>query len=276
MVATGDLTVCQIAAGRDTVAVTATDRPQRLVFGEVADDYERHRPHYPDELFDTLVERSGADAALDIGTGTGRSAVALSRRGLSGHAVEPDPDMAAVARAHLPDTWTVEVSDFERCDGGGRTDWPLATCAQAWHWIDDDAGFARAAELLAPAAPLALFWNRPDFVADALRAEMDEAYDRFAPDMQSSLRGRGTVPKGALELEAPPPGFASVERVQLSWSQRYSRDEWLGLLGTHSDHRLLDPDTRAALHTAVGDAIDRHGGSFTLPYRVELVLFTRS
>ena len=258
------------------MAVTATDRPQRLVFGEVAADYDRHRPDYPGELFDILLERSAADAVLDIGAGTGRSAVAMSRRGLSGHAVEPDPDMAAVARSHLPDSWTVEVSDFERCTGGGRTDWPLATCAQAWHWIDDDDGFARAAGLLARGAPLALFWNRPDFVDDELRTEMDRAYDRYAPDMQSSLRGRGTKPKGALSIEDPPDGFSSVERTQLSWTRRYTRDEWLGLLGTHSDHRLLDPDTRTALHAAVGDAIDRHGGSFALPYRVELVVFIRS
>ena len=256
--------------------MTDRDRPQRLVFGEVADDYDRHRPHYPDELFDRLVERTGADAALDIGTGTGRAAVALSERGLSGHAVEPDPSMAAVARSHLPDTWTVEISDFETCAGGGRTDWPLATCAQAWHWIDDDRGFRRAADLLAPGAPLALLWNRPAFHDDELRREMDGIYDRLAPDMRSSLRGREVEPKGQIhgtDLEVPPPGFATIEQHELRWERTYTRAQWTALLETHSDHRLLDPARRAELHDAVGAAIDRHGGSFVLPYRVELVLF---
>ena len=259
--------------------VTPVDRPQRLVFGEVAEDYDRHRPHYPDELFEALLERTGAEAALDIGTGTGRSAAALAARGLTGHAVEPDAAMAKVARSHLPDTWTVEISDFESCAGGGRDDWPLATCAQAWHWVDDDRGFARAAELLRPGAPLALFWNRPDFHDDDLRREMDEVYDRLAPDMQSSLRGRGTEPKGRLhgiDLEVPPPDFSSIEQLDLRWARTYGRDDWIGLLGTHSDHRLLPPDRRAELCDAIGQAIDRHGGSFELPYLVELLLFWRT
>ena len=261
------------------MVVTSVDRPQRLVFGEVAEDYDCHRPHYPEELFDALLERTGADAAIDIGSGTGRAAAALADRGLSGHAVEPDDAMAAVARTHLPPSWTIEISDFETCDGGGRTDWPLATCAQAWHWIDDERGFARAAALLAPGAPLALFWNRPDFHDDDLRAEMDEVYDRLAPDMRSSLRGRGTEPKGRLhgiDLEVPPPGFASIEQSGLRWVRTYTRDEWIALLGTHSDHRLLPPDVRTELCDAVGAAIDRHGGGFELPYRVELLLFWRA
>lgn len=252
------------------------ERPQRLVFGEVAADYDRHRPHYPDELFERLLDRTGARSALDIGSGTGRAAVALAARGLSGHAVEADHAMAQVARTHLPETWTVEVGDFETCAGGGRTDWPLATCAQAWHWIDDDRGFARAAALLAPDAPLALFWNRPDFLQDDLRQELDEIYDRLAPDMRSSLRGRGVEPKGRLQgtdLEVPPPGFAAVETDELRWERSYTRSEWVALLGTHSDHRLLAPERRQELHAAVGDAIDRHGGAFLLPYRVELALF---
>lgn len=256
-----------------------SERPQRLVFGEAAADYDRLRPHYPAEMFDLLLERTGADAAIDIGSGTGRVAAALARRHLVGHAVEPDPAMAAVARSQLPPGWTVEISDFETCAGGGRTDWPLATCGQAWHWIEAEGGFARAAELLAPGAPLALFWNRPDFVADELRAEMDDIYDRLAPDMRSSLRGRGTEPKGrlhGLELGVPPGGFASVEQVELRWQRDYTSAEWVGLLGTHSDHRMLEPERREQLHAEIGSAIDRHGGSFTLPYRLELVLFIRS
>jgi hypothetical protein len=30
-------------------------REQRTVFGEVAEQYERTRPGYPDELFDTVM-----------------------------------------------------------------------------------------------------------------------------------------------------------------------------------------------------------------------------
>lgn len=257
----------------------ADGRVQRLVFGEVAEEYDRHRPTYPDELFTLLADRADPDEVLDIGSGTGRVATALAVRGLPGHAVEPDASMVAVARDRLPDTWTVEISDFEDCDARGRADWPLITCGQAWHWIDDRRGFARAAGLLAPGAPLALFWNRPTFVQDELRQELDEIYDRLAPAMESSLRGRGAAPKGELrdvDIEHPATGFGAVEEHQLHWQRTYTRVEWIALLGTHSDHRLLDPELRDELHVAVGEAIDRHGGAFVLPYRVDVTLFFRA
>ena len=184
--------------------------------------------------------------------------------------------MGALARANLPDTWDVEQSDFETCEAGGRFDWPLITCAQAWHWVDHEAGLARAADLLRTGGTLALFWNRGEFVQDALRRDLDEIYDRLAPDMQSSLRGRGASPKGQLsgiEDQPPPPGVRSVQRDELRWERTYTSEEWVGLLRTHSDHRLLAADHRAEVHDAVRAAIDAHGGSFTLPYRVELLRF---
>lgn len=253
-------------------------REQRLVFGEIAEDYDRHRPHYPTELFDLLLARAAPDAVLDVGTGTGRAAQALATRGLPGHAVEPSAEMAGVARRHLPDEWTIEIADFERCRAADRTDWRLITCAQAWHWIDHDRGLARAHELLDDGGVLATFWNRPEFHQDALRHDLDEIYDRLAPDMPSSLRGRGTEPKGAISDVVdgpPPPGFDPVELVELRWEREYTTRQWIDLLGTHSDHRLLEPDHRRRLHDEVAAAIDRHGGVFTLPYRVELLVFTK-
>lgn len=253
------------------------DRPQRLVFGEVADRYDQHRPTYPDALFDLLIGLGPVDGVLDVGAGTGRVAAAFAARGLPGLAVEPSAEMASVARANLPETWTVEESDFETCDGGGRR-WPLITCGQAWHWIDHARGLARARSLLGDGGHLALFWNRGEFIQDDLRAEMDEVYDRLAPDMQSSLRGRGAPAKGRLPddigSKGPPAGFVAVDTHGIQWEQTYTTHDWVALLGTHSDHRLLPDDVRRELHAAVANVIDRHGGSFVLPYRVAVTIFS--
>ena len=59
-------------------------RPQRLVFGQAAESYERYRPGYPPELFDFLAEQVGAVAeprAVEIGAGTGKATRELGRRG---------------------------------------------------------------------------------------------------------------------------------------------------------------------------------------------------
>ena len=74
---------------------------QRLVFGEVAEQYDRARPSYPDELFDAIIEHGGlhaGDAALEIGAGTGKATRGFVARGLAVHALEPSPGMARVLR----------------------------------------------------------------------------------------------------------------------------------------------------------------------------------
>ena len=49
---------------------------QRLIFGEVAAQYDQARPSYPDALFDAVVDYGGLgphDDALEIGAGTGKA-----------------------------------------------------------------------------------------------------------------------------------------------------------------------------------------------------------
>ncbi len=91
------------------------------MFGEDADLYDRARPSYPAELIDDVVALVSAQGrVLDAGCGTGKATVLLAARGLRGVAVDPDPAMAAVARAHLERSpgWRVDVSSFE--------DWTVA------------------------------------------------------------------------------------------------------------------------------------------------------
>jgi len=49
-------------------------------FSEQAQTYARHRPHYPDELFEYLASIApGRDLAWDCGTGNGQAALGLAR-----------------------------------------------------------------------------------------------------------------------------------------------------------------------------------------------------
>lgn len=248
------------------------DRPQRLVFGTVAADYDAHRPGYPDELFDGLLGAVGPDArALDAGAGTGKVAGALADRGLAGTAVEPDPEMAALARHRLAGRgWEVVVGELETCDADDAS-YDLFTCGQAWHWIDPDRGLDRVRRLLRPGGLAAIFWNRPDFAdLPALRTDMDAVYARLAPDMQSSIASSTMPAKGGPPPVAPAPdGFTDAEVRTHRQVVRYSSSSWVALLGTHSNHVLLEPEHRAELHAAVAGVIDAHGGAFDLAYRCE-------
>src|SRR5271155_3354052 len=58
---------------------------QKIDFGKAAGDYAKHRAGFPDAFFDRLVTvdiaRTGM-MALDLGTGSGKGARGLARRGL--------------------------------------------------------------------------------------------------------------------------------------------------------------------------------------------------
>jgi SAM-dependent methyltransferase len=250
-----------------------TDRSeQALVFGEVAEQYDRARPSYPDALFDTVIAHGGlaaGDAALEVGAGTGKATRGFLARGLRVHALEPSPGMAAVLRGHGVE---VEATTFEA--------WPLRTAsfrlvyaAQAWHWVRSDDRYEKAAAALAPGGTLAVFWNRGREWDGPLGTDNDAAYHAHAPHLTNST-GHWDLDRHLDELGAVPAFERATKRV-VTWEQRYSTDEWVTLLGTHSDHRILPEEQRMELHAAVGDVIDHHGGTVDVVYDTLLYLATR-
>jgi SAM-dependent methyltransferase len=239
-----------------------TDRARAESFGSVADQYDQFRPSYPTALVDDLVAMHPADV-LDVGCGTGKAARLLLERGLHVLGVEVDPQMAAVARRHGLD---VEVASFEAWQPDGRR-FDLITCGQAWHWVDPAVAIPKAAALLRPGGTLALFWNY-DETDDPVQAAMDEAYRRHAPELLRSVVNGGsrqTDRPHVDDLEASGL-FASVRAITYRWERTYSAAEWVGLVGTHSDHLRLDPDRRAVLLDALGRTIDALGGTIDAHY----------
>jgi SAM-dependent methyltransferase len=241
-------------------------REQRLVFGEVAEDYARERPSYPEALVDDVVALAGGRDALEVGAGTGKATAAFAARGLRVTALEPSPEMAAVGRRLVPAAEWV-VSGIEELSSSARFD--LVYAAQSWHWVDPERGFARAHALLRPGGLLALFWNRGQDGSGELRRDLDAVYERLAPELRGGGAGRGVDYAAALRASGL---FTGVEERAYRWSDRRSASSYVRLLGTHSNHRMLPPDRRAALQDAVARAIEAHGGTIEIAYVTELYL----
>jgi SAM-dependent methyltransferase len=242
-------------------------REPRLVFGEDPELYDRARPSYPAALIDALVPADGGSVrVLDVACGTAKATVQLAQRGHYGLAVEADPAMAEVARRRLGSysNWEVIVSDFEAWEPSPSS-FDLVCCAQAWHWIDPNVGFFKAHAALRPRGLMALWWNRPDNNDDdsPLRLAMDATYERLAPELPS----RGIGAKGQPGLSGATSDLFEDPRCEtFPWSQDYSADEWVDLMRTQSDHRLLPSDKLDALISAIHQTILDSGGVYRHRY----------
>lgn len=153
----------------------------------------------------------------------------------------------------------------------------VVASAQAWHWVDQGIGPARAADALRAGGRLALLSNGYERVG--LRDELDSVYRKHAPQLLAKTFVLGRV---AMTLEAAHAGpieacgrFGPVEERSFLWEHTYSRDEWLDQLPTHSDHRTLPPDVLGTLLEHIGDVIDANGGALTIGHTTELLLAVR-
>jgi SAM-dependent methyltransferase len=157
------------------------------VFDDVAEDYDRHRPTYPDVLVDRACEGLAPGAAvLEIGCGTGQLTRSLLARGLRVTAVEPGQQLIARARDRLEGVGDVQFINARLEDASLPSgQYSAVFSASAIHWIDPDVSWRKAADALADGGTLALVsyfgLNDPHSADDqqALRA----AIRMIAPDL---------------------------------------------------------------------------------------------
>lgn len=251
-------------------------RQQRFTFDEVAELYDLVRPRYPRALFLDLihlVELKAGDRVLEIGCGTGQATEPLARRGYSLLCLEPGLNMARVAHKRLARFANVEVVSvsFEQ--------WPLQPAsfalvmsAQAFHWVSPDVRFQKAAAALRPGGHLAIFGATLVRETTTLRLALDRAYNTYAPEMASSpTSSRWYSASSPTEaLFAACGSFGAVTRRHYHWSQEYRTAEYLNLMRTQSDHRLLPEKQRETLLAELGNIIESHGGSITTRYEAHL------
>ena len=239
-------------------------RDLKTTFNEAAELYDRVRPEYPEQLFDDLTAlanlQPGANL-LEVGCGTGKATVPMAKRGFRITCVELGENLAAVARRNLapfPDVG-IEVAPLEEWDAGGET-FDMVYAATAWHWIDADVRYRKAADLLKPDGSLAIIGGGHAFPTDA---------DRFFFDIQDAYRAIGEeypdeewppplpedVPDFGEEIEASGL-FGDVQARRYVWELMYTADEYIDLLNTFSGHIAMEPEKREFLYRNVRELIN--------------------
>jgi SAM-dependent methyltransferase len=135
-------------------------RSHGKVFNEVAVEYDRNRPAYPDALVDQACEVAhlgDRDRVLEIGCGTGQLTRSLLARGLRVTALEPGDRLIRLAEENLKGAGEVDLVHARLEDAQlPRESYAAVFSASAIHWVDPDLGWRKIADALAPGGTLAL------------------------------------------------------------------------------------------------------------------------
>lgn len=223
-----------------------------LSFGSVAEEYERYRPGYPDELVPIVVEAAegAVQRVIEIGAGTGKATRVFARAGLSVTAVEPDTAMLAVLERQCAGLSVTGVhAAFEDLDPAELGAFDLLYAAAAWHWTEPAERWSRAAALVRPGGAVA-FFGGPVAIADpraaAAEAEAEAAYVTGGHQVASPSARPGPLAWPGDELLADP-RFVEVREETVARRFTLDRESYLGYLNTVSAYRVLPGADRTAL-----------------------------
>jgi SAM-dependent methyltransferase len=175
------------------------------VFNAVAEEYDRHRPAYPDVLIDRACEVGGLGpgaTVLEIGCGTGQLTRSLLARGLRVTAIEPGERLIARALDQLANAGEVQFVNRRLEDASlPHAHYSAVFSASAIHWVDPDVSWRKTADALIDGGTLALVsyfgLEEPRSAEDqqALRAAMTRVAPALAGDwptyrdLDGTLRG---------------------------------------------------------------------------------------
>ena len=268
--------------------MSTTDPAMARGFDAWADEYDRFRPGYPDEVFETIQARlqlSDNPSVVDLGAGTGRASLAMATLGWRVTAVEPGRSMLELLRETASENGLLVSTIQAKAEATGLdpTSVDLVTAAQAFHWFDKQAVMQEIARILKPGGGLALIWN----VRDAERSPFLAAYAALLKDASERAddsgigryesRGRDGT-RRALE-EAP--GFEAPELIELHQHVAMTAEQFVGMAFTASYVRVgMSSERQHQFRRDLVALLERHrlgdGKPFAVPYRVDLWITRRS
>jgi len=234
----------------------------RASFHSVAALYDEARPGYPHQAFDdlvTLTKLTSGSHLLEIGSGTGHATLPLAEHGFHIDCIELGEEMAFVARAKLAafPRVTITVADFDNWHSEARYD--LALSASAWHWLNPATRTPRIAELLAHQGRIATLRNihvQSDAIAAFLEATQ-RIYAELVPALaqEGIPRAEEIFPIDAHEWESSGL-FHNAQTRTYRWQSKQSAEEYVQMLNTHSDHRMMAADVREQLFARLRELIE--------------------
>ncbi|MBR6427127.1 MAG: class I SAM-dependent methyltransferase [Clostridia bacterium] len=259
-----------------------TQKGLEWTFDTVATTYEKLRPGYVDELYQTIFDYIPIDensSVVEVGSGGGQATAPMLKTGCCLTAVEYGRQFSERLRERFreyPD-FSVVTDKFENVEfPDGAFD--LVYSASAFHWIPEEIGYKKVFSMLKSGGAFARFANHPYRAKgnSALSEEIDAIYDEYYYTYHNKKRDPLTEFTEAQAQErakiAERYGFSDI-RYALFYRERvFSAKEYTSLLGTYSDHIAMEKTVRTRFFSKIEEAINKHGGAITIYDTIDLQL----
>ena len=246
-------------------------------FDTEAEQYEKMRPGYVPALYEDIfsyIPINGASHVLEIGIGGGQAALPFLETGCSLTAVECGGNLADLCcrKFRKFSGFTVVTTRFEEFEQNAHT-YDLIYLASAFHWIPEAEGYTKVFNMLKNGGVFARFANHPFFDKgrEELSKEIEKIYEVYMPGSHAPEEyGEEKVEKCALIAEKY--GFTDISYYLYRRTRTFTAREYIGLLGTYSDHIALEEHIRKDFFSDIENTIEKFGGKITIYDTIDLQL----
>ena len=244
----------------------------RKTFDSIPEQFDRWRPRYCKELFDTVISEAGigsSSAVLEIGPGSGQATEPFLKTGCSYLAIELGENFVEFDRKKFGsyDNFSIINDDFETYDFGTRK-FDLVFSAATIQWIPERTAFPKVFSLLKSGGTLAMFMTRTDEKTPngELYDEIQKVYDEhFYVDASYNCK---MTYENVLNY-----GFTDFSYRDWMESVSYTTEEYTEYLAsTQIGHINLREPYKTAFYDGVRSAVLRHGNRITLNNTIALYL----
>ena len=251
-------------------------------FDTVALTYEKLRPGYVEELYQTLFDYIPINKncnVVEMGSGGGQATFPILKTGCQLTAVEYGEQFSELLKDKFKEypNFSVITGRFEDTEFEKNT-FDLVFSASAFHWIPEKIGYEKVFSMLKNGGVFARFANHPywDKGNPALSKEIDDIYDeyynKFHNKKHKTITEYTEEQAKARAMIASKYGFTDI-RYALFYRERIlSAKEYIELLGTYSDHIAIEEAIRRRFFSKIEEAINSHGGTITIYDTIDLQL----
>ena len=244
--------------------------------------YEKMRPGYVDDIYRAIFEYVHIDEnsrVVEVGTGSGQATLPMLKMGCELTSVEYGENFSELLRNKFKEyeRFKVITGKFEDVNLENNT-FDLVFSATAFHWVPEEIGYPKLHSILKDGGAFARFANRPRICKDDpdFAAEIDNIYDDYYNNyygLRSGTKAWFTEDK-AKEISLIPAkyGFRDIKYYLFYRDRVFTAKEYVGLLGTYSDHIAIEESIRKEFFDRIEEAINEHGGSITINDTLDLEL----